>query len=182
MSSYVARLLIGPAENWLSRHQSRRGPIQGTAPPGGPLCQRCPSAKSRNSSKCRGSTPDTPPAGSMTSRSMTRNWLGIFRIPTGHPCRHGAANSGHRDRRPDRGGVKGPPPTRAGWAYYAVCSKGFNVATPLGATSRTLRVTKMRSCSCAVAASNPSMSGKGSGTLLSAQRLAIGIVIGRILF
>ena len=66
-------------------------------------------------------------------------------------------------------------------AYYAVCSKGFNVATPLGATSRTLRVTRMRPCSCAVAASKPSMSGKGSGTLLSAQRLAMGVVIGRIL-
>ena len=58
---------------------------------------------------------------------------------------------------------------------------GSKIATPVRATSAVLRVTNINPCTLAVAASNPSMSGKGSGTLKSAQASAIGSSIGSTL-
>lgn len=58
--------------------------------------------------------------------------------------------------------------------------KGLTAATPVEATSLTLRVTRISPCSRAVAASRPSMIGTGSGTVISAQRCAMRVVTGRM--
>ena len=61
--------------------------------------------------------------------------------------------------------------------FYSRRSNGFKIVAPVRVTSAVVfGVTRVNPCTLAVAASHPSMIGRGSGTLRRAQASAIGFV------